>query len=478
MAEGPDSTKADAATVSLPVVVSSELWYSEAASNTPPSFEAPKRLYRAPRADADTFPTQQEFLDSLQTVPVESVPESDRKCGYCWRDYGQPSSPDEDDAEQPVRFRCGHFEGENCMKNILFAIPKMTRFDLAKLSFEPGSRIEELMGDLHFYLERDKTCKPTARKSLGSDSQIMDRLLGDISTVPPRFVLNGDWQRLMTEALVPRDHIFHVQILQNGFVFDIASPNTSKAPLKAPLPSASAQTTFGALGTETTPTTLTSGIPPPLGATNPALHIVFADGLDEIKHVKKYDKMKYSKFLARRDREQKELREIQKAHMRDLLSRRLVKMYDAYVVHCETVGQSLSFGQRSMQTDDEHHVSPSTSQGIHPGVFGMSDISFHVTAKISNSNGAVRGYEIYDPILHLERAYESDNEDTERLDVSKKVVFLTRILGQKHGEKQADAGKPVSPPLPEYLTWMDSTRRPDDCPYCHKVLFKRPLVQS
>jgi hypothetical protein len=109
-----------------------------------------KKVYRGPQADAATFATQQEFLDSLVPVPVESVDENSRTCAHCWRSYGE-STPGEDDAEAPVRFRCNHVFGEQCMRS-LFGIREPVRVDLTPLSFAPGSRGADLGKRLSAYV--------------------------------------------------------------------------------------------------------------------------------------------------------------------------------------------------------------------------------------------------------------------------------------------------------------------------------------
>lgn len=99
--------------------------------------------------------TQQEFLNNLRTVPVESLEDNNRTCGYCWRTYGE-SNPGEDDAEAPVQFSCSHVFGENCMRS-LFAIREPARVELKPLSFAPGSRGEDLGSHLTSYVSEDRS---------------------------------------------------------------------------------------------------------------------------------------------------------------------------------------------------------------------------------------------------------------------------------------------------------------------------------
>jgi hypothetical protein len=122
-----------------------------------------RRRYQPPRPDVYTFATQEKFFESLHPVSIESVPEKNRKCAHCWKCYGE-SDPGLDNAELPVKFRCGHVFGEKCMKH-LFALPEVVRFDFEKLSFGPGSRGAALGAVLHAYLVKYKGKNEIADKA-------------------------------------------------------------------------------------------------------------------------------------------------------------------------------------------------------------------------------------------------------------------------------------------------------------------------
>jgi hypothetical protein len=100
----------------------------------------PKARYRGPRADKDTFETQEEFLNSLETIPIESV--EHRRCPHCWKDYGE-SDPGFDNAEAPVKLRCSHVFGEKCLRD-LFGLPERVKVDMVPLSYAPGSNGADL----------------------------------------------------------------------------------------------------------------------------------------------------------------------------------------------------------------------------------------------------------------------------------------------------------------------------------------------
>lgn len=109
-----------------------------------------RRAYRAPQADENTFATQQMFLDSLVPISMDSVDANSRKCAHCWRSYGEPN-PGEDDAEEPVQFKCNHVFGEQCMRS-LFAVRDPVRVNLKPLSFATGSKGADLGGRLSAYV--------------------------------------------------------------------------------------------------------------------------------------------------------------------------------------------------------------------------------------------------------------------------------------------------------------------------------------
>ncbi|CAN9214198.1 unnamed protein product [Alternaria alternata] len=104
-----------------------------------PSNSDKKARYAPPQPDADTFATQQAFLDYLMPVPIESVDEDSKKCPICWKPYGEAADPGYDNSEQPVRLKCRHTFGNKCMLTT-FAVPGTSTITLEPLAFGPGSR--------------------------------------------------------------------------------------------------------------------------------------------------------------------------------------------------------------------------------------------------------------------------------------------------------------------------------------------------
>ncbi|CAN9468462.1 unnamed protein product [Alternaria alternata] len=111
--------------------------------------------YAPPQPDADTFATQQAFLNHLMPVPIESVDEDSKKCAICWKPYGEAADPGFDNSEQPVRLKCKHTFGDKCML-ATFAVPGTSTITLETLAFGPGSRGYQLGKRLHSYLRESR----------------------------------------------------------------------------------------------------------------------------------------------------------------------------------------------------------------------------------------------------------------------------------------------------------------------------------
>ncbi|CAN9343007.1 unnamed protein product [Alternaria alternata] len=120
-----------------------------------PSNSDKKARYAPPQPDADTFATQQAFLDYLMPVPIESVDEDSKKCPICWKPYGEAADPGYDNSEQPVRLKCRHTFGNKCMLTT-FAVPGTSTITLEPLAFGPGSRGYQLGQRLHSYLRESR----------------------------------------------------------------------------------------------------------------------------------------------------------------------------------------------------------------------------------------------------------------------------------------------------------------------------------
>jgi hypothetical protein len=179
---------------------------------------APKR-YRPPQPDANTFDTQEAFLDSLRVIPVDTVDEGDRKCAHCWKRYGE-SDPGFDNAEDPVRLRCNHVFGEKCLRD-LFGLPESVRVNLPPLSYEPGSRGADLGRRLSQWVDHCGVDKGALMLG-GNRQKDFTKLLNQLQAHPAdEKTLGPYWTTLFLQAMAPRPNVDRVFILENAVVFDV-----------------------------------------------------------------------------------------------------------------------------------------------------------------------------------------------------------------------------------------------------------------
>jgi len=206
-----------------------------------PLQHGPKR-YRPPKADENTFETQAGFLDSLETVPLESV--EHRRCPHCWKDYGE-SDPGLDNAEAPVRLLCNHVFGEKCLKD-LFGLPEPVKIDLVSLSFEYGSRGEDLGRRLSVWVNHCGVDKGALLLG-GNRKKDFEKLVSEMQNGPRQHAtrstdvaaktIGSEWLSVFVQVLMPRNRVDSIHILENAIIFDIGSKTacaTLEAHQKAP----------------------------------------------------------------------------------------------------------------------------------------------------------------------------------------------------------------------------------------------------
>ncbi|KAL6703073.1 hypothetical protein ACN47E_010210 [Coniothyrium glycines] len=172
-----------------------------------------KKRYNPPRADKDTFETQQEFLDSLQTVPLHEVIEHDPKCVICRKPYDEPPDPGFNNSEEPVRLRCGHAFGNKCLASV-FALPTETTVNLKPLSFGPMSRGADLGKRLRAYVNE-------YAKDYGDMFQAMQNLVDESATTrATRLILGEHWCEALTHARDTSRELATITIMENAIVLD------------------------------------------------------------------------------------------------------------------------------------------------------------------------------------------------------------------------------------------------------------------
>jgi hypothetical protein len=98
--------------------------------------------------------SQDTFLSSLKPVDIESIDKDSRKCGVCWKTYGEAPDPGQDNSEQPVRLQCSHAFGNKCLKALFAKVPNF-EVELRELRFDNatsracklGEKLEALLGN-------------------------------------------------------------------------------------------------------------------------------------------------------------------------------------------------------------------------------------------------------------------------------------------------------------------------------------------
>ncbi|KAF2790556.1 hypothetical protein K505DRAFT_419764 [Melanomma pulvis-pyrius CBS 109.77] len=194
-----------------------------------------KKPYSPPQPDANTFETQEEFFNSLMAIPISSVEPHNRRCPHCWKYYGE-SDPGADNAEEPVKFLCGHVFGKQCMHDV-FRLPRLAKVELHPMSFRPGSRGAKLGARLDKFLapkgEEDATADNTA---------IKNRLIHVISSIekPDGDILVGDilgpeWLSLIQQIVFSNHQVLKVHLLENGVVYDINGTELTTSALQYPI---------------------------------------------------------------------------------------------------------------------------------------------------------------------------------------------------------------------------------------------------
>lgn len=171
-----------------------------------------RKRYVPPQADANTFDTQEEFLDSLTPTPIEKVAENNMKCPTCWKPYGEAADPGFDNSEQPVQLRCGHLFGDKCLKDT-FGLPGISTLDLRPLTFTSESKGLALGHMLHEYTKKhtDGTSEEADFVQMLEESGAPDaglRLFG-------RY-----WWEVITQMQCTMYNTLGIRILDNAVILD------------------------------------------------------------------------------------------------------------------------------------------------------------------------------------------------------------------------------------------------------------------
>jgi hypothetical protein len=183
------------------------------------------KRYIPPKADSNTFATQQAFLESLQPIDLQQVDQDKRKCPICWKQIGEDPDPGYDNSEQPVKLRCNHVFGNKCLSS-LFGLSEATRFTLEPLSFLPGKR-GHLLGEKLFAYHREH------ESNFRYDLETFEKMLKDaIESRRMGPQLFGNYWffviRDMMRANGPYGDMTGITLMENAIVMEFELPKSNE----------------------------------------------------------------------------------------------------------------------------------------------------------------------------------------------------------------------------------------------------------
>lgn len=177
------------------------------------------KRYTPPKADANTFPTQQAFLDSLHPMPLEEVDVDKRKCPICWKLFGEPPDPGFDNSEMPVELRCHHVFGHKCLADI-FGIPASTSLQLQPLQYSLGKR--------GYLLGQKLAAYHTLHAAKFHDEfETFEHMLKNMRFERGPQELTSYWWVVLTQIIHSHRGLGRITLMENAVILDYA-PVTAK----------------------------------------------------------------------------------------------------------------------------------------------------------------------------------------------------------------------------------------------------------
>ncbi|KAH7406293.1 hypothetical protein DE146DRAFT_438614 [Phaeosphaeria sp. MPI-PUGE-AT-0046c] len=476
--------------------------------HTQPQLQLKSKRYTPPKADSDTFPTQQAFLDSLQPMPLEQVDVEKRKCPICWKFFGEAPDPGFDNSEMPVKLRCHHVFGHKCLADI-FGIPTSTSLQIQPLQYTLGRRGHLLGQKLAAYHAMHGA-------KFRDDLETFEHML----TVPHRErgtqVFSQYWWDTILQILHSHRGLSQITLMENAVVLDYEPLTAKKHQPTQPDPAippqylnaasnlgqtmldaaagygmdmqaiihsedmalTTAWSSSSSTSSQSTPapgyvqlsnsqSIATAEIPLQIDkATSTTWEeaLTGETNLDKLKALQKQKENAEQSDAAAAQKlealkvqeaamEEARKQEAQRAHaamerrkhdIRTLLAHRLSDVFANY--------------KGSQVQESEEVTSDSHARVIHASVSIHADDDFEKTT-----------YAIAPPMMgpFYDDDGDSDNEETEDL-ANATIMILRTQCGGCCASLQDRAL-----PTPKELTWRNSKNTPDSCPLCHKVLFKK-----
>lgn len=261
--------------VSSPLGGSAHLGIDAAGDETPPAMSSmpqmpsqiqaqllaqpvPKtKRYTPPKADENTFPTQQAFLDSLQPISLDEVEIEKRKCPICWKLFGEEPDPGFDNSELPVMLRCQHVFGHKCLADI-FGIPVSTNLKLQTLQYTPGKK-----GHL---LGRKLAAYHTMHGAKFRDQfETFEHMLSNPHRETGPHVFGVYWWPILLQILHSHRGLSQITLMENAVVLDYEPLGAKKHKHTSSVPAVISQP-LSATGSSFEQTLLNATTYPPYGS--------------------------------------------------------------------------------------------------------------------------------------------------------------------------------------------------------------------
>ncbi|KAF1842279.1 uncharacterized protein K460DRAFT_398304 [Cucurbitaria berberidis CBS 394.84] len=484
---------------------------SESPPKKPKLKKKKKKRYVPPRPDSDTFSTQQDFLDSLVPIAIEEVAENARKCPICWKIYGEAADPGFDNTEQPVKLRCNHTFGDKCLATT-FGTVDASKAALRPLSFTPTSRGTALGLKLRAFVELHS-------KNSTGDVNTFVRMLEESYKPGKGGELFGEyWFPVIQELQHTGRRINDVTFLENATVLDtkvksksesvstllwtldteaydahnvpktfsqptLSSSSSSNGPLSSKAAQASA---FSSMATEL-PSTFPPMAVPSLSqlqeSTQSVLQIseqiLAAAGqgatwgdflavetkLDKLMALNKQAKPSIETPLAA----QKEQALVDQVAIDEAKSRQKRMQDDMVRIKRDLtnlLAQKLA-GIFTAFSKQQNSSLKCKEAPIHRTATVKVSVVVHTQDIVKTS------YKIAPPLTSI-LFYDKNSQDT--VDTEKFTWIVIRSTCQKCCKIKEEDAKDL--PTPEELWWSNDAKTPDDCPLCHKILFKKTNLEE
>jgi hypothetical protein len=174
-----------------------------------------QKRYSPPQPDANTFRTQQEFLGSLNTIPIETVDPNSRKCPVCWKPFGEAADPGFDNSEEPVRLRCDHVFGNKCLNNT-YALQGTSNVKIRPLSFYSKSKGSALGRKLHTYAKSNNMVSTSKSKTETFSGMVEESFQPERGTQ----IFGDHWWPVIRQLQSGTHDLAGVTLLDNAVILD------------------------------------------------------------------------------------------------------------------------------------------------------------------------------------------------------------------------------------------------------------------